>query len=177
MTNQSQQKILKIVAVLCVCALIGDRLVFSPLLSLWDDRSQQIQELKKSVAKGTLLLEREDALTKQWSDMKNNALPKEMSAAENQVIKAIDRWVRDSRVNLVSIKPQWKREDDAYQTFECRAVAQGNMQTLARFIYELEQDEGAIKVESLDITSNDDKGSSLNMAVRFSGLQFSEVKK
>ena len=176
MTNQSQQKILKIVAILCVCALVGDRLVISPLLSLWDDRVEQIQELRKSVAKGTLLMEREEALTDQWSYMQNNALPKEMSAAENQVIKAIDRWVRDSRINLVSIKPQWKREDDAYQTFECRAVAQGNMQTLSRFIYALEQDDGAIKVESLDISANDDKGSSLNMAVRFSGLQFSEVK-
>ncbi len=176
MTNQSQQKILKIIAVLCVCALIGDRLLITPLLSLWDDRSERIQELTKSVTKGTMLLEREEALTDQWSYMKNNAMPEDMSAAENQVIKAIDRWVRNSRVNLVSIKPQWKREDDAYQTFECRAVAQGNMQTIARFIYELEQDDGAIKVESLDISANDDKGSSLNMAVRFSGLQFSEVK-
>ena len=46
----------------------------------------------------------------------------------------------------------------------------GNIDTLSRFIYELEKEPLALKVESMDITTHDDKGQQLSLGLQISGL-------
>ena len=55
-------------------------------------------------------------------------------------------------------------------TLECRADAFGSIQSLARFLYELERDPLALKVDELEITARDSEGQQLSLSVRFSGL-------
>ena len=58
-------------------------------------------------------------------------------------------------------KPQWRRDSDDYMTFECRIDAVGSMSTLTRFLYEVEKDPLALKVDSMDITARDNESRSL----------------
>ena len=126
MNNESRQRLLTWVALICVGALVGDRLIFTPLMNLWTERSEKIALLEKSLAKGTLLLEREEDLIQRWDEMRKNSLPPDNSLAENQVLKAWDRWVKESGITPTTFKPQWRQEEE-YLTYSCRAVAQGNL--------------------------------------------------
>ena len=169
MNNESRQRLLTWVALICVGALVGDRLIVTPLVNLWTERSQKIAMLEKSMAKGWLLLDREEDLIQRWDEMRKNSLPPDNSLAENQVLKAWDRWVKESGITPTTFKPQWRQEEE-YQTYSCRAVAQGNLASLTRFLYELEREPLAVRLESLEITANDDRGERLTLGVNFSGL-------
>jgi len=171
MNNASRQRLLSLIAMICAGALIGDHLVFTPLTNLWRERSEQIAALEENLTRGRLLLDREEDLTQRWEAMRRSSLPQDKSLAENQVLKSWDRWVKESGITPTTFKPQWKQEEEDYQTFGCRAVAQGSLGGITRFLYELERDPLAVHLESLEITSNDDQGERLTLGVFFSGLR------
>jgi len=48
--------------------------------------------------------------------------------------------------------------------------ASGDLATLSRFIYDIENDPMALKFESVELSSRDDAGRELTMGIRVSGL-------
>ena len=171
MKIESRQQLLAILAAVAVTLLVGDKLVLTPLTTRWKERAARITELTKALNQGSLLLAREQAIRARWDAMRTNTLPESVSAAENEVLKAFDRWAQASRISVASIKPQWKHNNDDYVTLECRADAFGSIQTLTRFLYDVEADSLALKVEAVEITARDDAGQQLSLGLQVSGLQ------
>lgn len=177
MDNKQRQQLLTIAAVVCIGLFAGDKLIFSPLLSFWESRAERIAELDKFLMKGALLLERENDLKSRWETMQKEALPQDKSLAENEVVNASDRWENASHLTRVSFRPQWKQDQEDYMTVECHAVAQGDLASICRYLYELETDKLALFLGNIEITANDDKGEILTLQVQFSGLRLLEGKK
>ena len=169
MKIENRRKVLTIVAIGAVAVLALDRLVLTPLGHLWAKRSERIVELSKDLTQGKLLLEREKTIRDRWSNMASNTLPVNLSMAESKVLKSVDNWTQDSGISFTSIKPQWKQNADDYVILECRADAFGDMSSLTRFLYDLEQ-ERALRVEDVEISSRDSDGQQLSLGVRFTGL-------
>lgn len=176
MNLKNRQQLLGVVAVAAVALLVGDRLVFTPLVRNWKARSERIAELKKSVTQGTLLLDREKSIRERWGYMRTNTLSGEVSVAENQVLKAFDRWSQESRIGINSIKPQWKRNADDYMTLECSVEAFGSLPALTRFLYDIEKDPVALRVDAAQITARDDNGEQLTLGLQVSGLLLTPPK-
>lgn len=171
MQIKNRQQLLIIVAGAAFGLLIADALVFTPLANSWKSRSVRIADLRKKVDEGEKLLKRADALTMRWSAMLTNALPSDRSLAEQRVLGSFDKWSQDARISVNSITPQWKQErDEAYQTLQCRVDAAGSVGTLARFLFNVERDAMALKVESVEITSRDKDGANLSLGLQVSGL-------
>ncbi len=170
MKIKNREKLLTITAAVAIGLLVGDRLVRAPLARVWTERANRIAMLTKSLSQGAMMLDREKVIQERWANIKSNALPANVSVAENRVLKSVDRWARESRISFTSIKPQWKENAEDFMTLECRADAFGSIQSLARFLYELERDPLALKVEELEITARDTEGQQLSLGVRFSGL-------
>lgn len=170
MRIDNRQRILGIAAAAGLALLIADKVIITPLMTGWKERSARIAELKKSVGQGTLLIGRDQQIHERWDSMRTNTLPDDVSLAENEVLKAFERWSQDSRISVSSIKPQWKRAGDDFMTLECRADAFGSMQAVASFLYNVEKDPLALKVESVEITSRDNDGQQLSLALQVSGL-------
>ncbi len=171
MNLDNRQQLLGIVAIAAVVLLAGDRLVLTPMIKLWKERSTQIAQLRKSVEQGTHLLERDKVIRERWETMRTNALSGEVSVAENQMLRAFDRWSQDSRIGINGIKPQWKRSSDDYATLECRVDASGGLPEITRFLYEIERDTLGLKLEIVEVTARDDRGQQLALALQVSGLQ------
>ena len=134
MPIKNRERLLVLVVGVVVAIFVGDRLVLGPARKGWTDRSATIAELKKQVSKGTVLLGREQNLRQRWDQMRTNTLAENVSAAENEVLRAFERWSQESRISISSIKPQWKRGDDDYVTLECRADAFGDISAVTRFL-------------------------------------------
>jgi hypothetical protein len=171
MQIKNRQQMLLIAAAIGAAFLLGDKLLVTPLTASWKERSKRITELTKRVNQGSLILAREQTIRDRWDLMRTNTLPEEVSAAENEVLKAFERWSQESRISISSIKPQWKQAGDDYMTLECRADAFGSIQALTRFLYEVEKDPLALRVEALEITSRDNDGQQLGLGLQVSGLQ------
>ena len=170
MNINNRQQILAIAAIAVVAIWAGDKLVFSPLAGLWKQRATQIADLRKSVNQGGLLMSRSQSIRSRWQSMRTNTLPTETSTAENRILNAFERWSQDSRMSVTSIKPQWKHNADDYVTLECRVDGFGNLSSLTRFLYDVEKDPMALKVEAVEITARDNDGQQLSLALQVSGL-------
>jgi len=166
----NRQQLLVIVLGIAVAYLIGDRLVFTPLQHSWQERHEKIISLRKSIAQGELLLDRDKRIRETWNNMRTNTLPTNISAAENEVVKAFFRWSEQSGISITSTRPQWRRSENDYMLLECRADTFGSVESISRFLYEIEKDPLALKVESVEITTRDNNGQQLAMAVQVSGL-------
>lgn len=167
---QKRQKILIVGAVAVAVLFASDRLLLTPLIDGWRARSERIVSLRKSIASGQQLLDRERSLRARWRSMQTNALPGVMSAAEGRVLKAFDDWSMASRISVNSIKPQWKHAADDYMTLDCRVDASGNLAAVTRFIYEVEHDPIALRVDGIELTSREGDGGQLTLALQVSGL-------
>lgn len=170
MPIKNRQQFLIIVAGAVFGLLIADALILTPLTKSWQARAKRITELRKQVDDGEKLLKRADALQSRWAQMQKNALPNNNSAAEQQVLTAFDKWSQDARISVNSITPQWKRDRDDLVTLECRVDAAGTVGTLAKFLYNVEHDPMALKIESVEISTRDKDGQNISLGLQVSGL-------
>ncbi len=176
MDTQRREKILILASIFCISALAADKILLPPLINLWSARNLEITELGESLVKGKSLLGRETMMKSRWREMKNSALPQNITEAENLVLKAVDRWVQESRIQGTSFKFQWRDNEENYSLLECRASYVGTMKSIVRFLYELEVDPLALKLEEVELSPRDESGKSVLLIIRFTGLLFVEEK-
>lgn len=176
MSVGKRERLLFVVAALCVGAFVGDRFVVTPLWDLWRARSARVVELRQSLAKGEELLRREQSLRERWDDMKRRSLSADVSRAEDATLTAVSRWSRESGLSVTSLKPRWvDNADDGYLELEFLASARGDIKSLARFLYELERDKLPARLAEVEIATRDDKGADLTLTTRFSGVVLTEA--
>lgn len=174
MNPENRKRLLVLLALGSFGILLADRWIVRPLGKLWAERSERIQSLQQSIARGQSLLEREDSLLRRWEEMRQGALPQDASDAEEKVEQATHRWIHESGVTLSRIQPQWNSHKELYRTYDCQADAEGNLESVFRFLYELETDPLPLHAENVKIDSSGDKGEELKLSLRFSGLQWIE---
>ena len=176
MNLKNRQHLLGLIAGGVIVLFALDRLIVTPLSSAWTSRSETIRLLRESISKGQSLIERETITRDLWNDMRRQSLPANASQAEKTVLEAFDRWSRDAGVSVSSIKPQWKRgATEDYSVLECRVDASGDLGTLARFLYDVEQSAMGLRMESVELAARDTEGRQLSLALSVSGLRLTPL--
>ena len=170
MQIKNRQQVLVIAAIVVLGLFAADRLVFEPLTVAWKARSRHIRDLSGRIAEGKTLLARDASIRSRWEFMRRNTLTNNTSAAEQQLFAALDNWRQDSRVVIGGATPQWKHDSDDYMTYQCRVDASGSLSGLTRFLYDIEKDPMALKLDSLEISAHDKEGQQLLLSVQVSGL-------
>ena len=178
MNNKSREQFLAILVGAAVLLMVGDKFVLQPLTTSWTARNKRIADLEKQVAEGTAKLDRDRAIRDRWNAMRANSLTNDVSAAETRALGAFDRWSRAARVNISSLKPTWKRSTDReeHQTIEYHADVSGSLANLAQFLYQIEQDPLAMKVDSVELATRDVEGRNLTLSLQLSGLVLTPKK-
>ena len=174
---KNRQQLLIVVAVAAVALFAGDKLVLSPILNAWSARAKRISTLREDIARAKMLIQREQSIRSRWDQMSRNTLPNNTSIAEQQVFKAVDGWAQNSGVTISAITPQWKHDNDDYMSFECRVDAAGDLGRLSRFLYSVEREPMALKLESVEIGARDKEGQQLSLGLQLSGLVLTAQKR
>ncbi len=170
MKIKDRQQLLLVLAAAAVALFIANKVVFTPLTNAWKARSDRIADLRKRVTDGELLLQRASIIRSRWDQIRTNTLSNTPSVAVQQLLKAVEGWSQDSRATLTSEAPQWRRDADDYMTLQCRVEAAGTLDTLTRFLYNIERDPLAVRIESVELSSRDNTGQQLNLGLQISGL-------
>lgn len=176
MRSNRREALLKIVVAVVVGLFVLDRMILSPATAHWKEQGERIADLRQKVERGRQLMERERSVRARWADMQRADLPDDLSAAENDVYKAIGRWASQSRVGFTSLTPGWRHEE-GYDTYECRASALGDQASLGRLLYEIESDPLPAHIEECELTARDAQGKQLGLTVKFSFLRLTEAGK
>jgi hypothetical protein len=168
---KNRQQLLIIGAIIIAVLYISDTMLRPPLQKMWNDRKDQIKNLRAEIKRGKNLINGEQSLRRRWDIMRTNTLPVDTSVAEAQLYGSIQAWKENSTVTVGGINPQWKHDnDETYYTLDCRIEASGNMSTITRFLYEIESDPMGIRVELLELNSRDERGSQMTVNLQLSGL-------
>jgi len=169
---KDHQQFLTILAIAAISVFALDKIVRPPLMKLWTSRSARIKELHEKVNEGELLMRRKDFVRGQWAQMQAGTLPNDTTVAEQKLFTGLNLWSQSSGISINSITPQWKQNSDKYKTLECRVDATGSIDNLARFLYALETDPMALKVQSVELTaaSRDNDGQQLALGLQVSAL-------
>jgi Tfp pilus assembly protein PilO len=170
MKIENRQPLLVLLVILSGALLVGNSVVFEPLNKWRSARSGEITKLRQQVTEGERLVKHEASYRSRWADMQKNALPANSSLAEQQVLKAFENWSRETGATVTGIIPQWKNDDEAYMTFNCRLEANGSMNNLSRFLHEIEKDPMALKLDSVELSSRDSTGQQLTLSLQISAL-------
>ena len=170
MKTKNRQQLLAVLAGAVVGLFVADMVVIEPLTKSWRSRTVQIAGLRKKGTDGRGLLRREPGLRGRWEQMSTNTLPNNPSLAEQQVLKAFDRWCQDSRVTPTSISSQWKHDSEDFMTVEYRVEASGNLPAVARFLHDIEKDPMALKLQNVELSARDKNGQQLTLGLQISGL-------
>jgi Tfp pilus assembly protein PilO len=177
MKIENRQQFLIVLTIAVDALFVGDRLVFEPLAKWWKARAVTVAGLRQQVNNGRLLLKREQAILSRWDQMRTNTLPADASLAEQQALKAFDNWSQESAVSLTSITPQWNNDATNYMTVDWRVEATGDLDTLTRFLYDIENSPMALKLESVNLSARDDTGQQLTLGLQISGLALTSQTK
>jgi hypothetical protein len=175
--TDKRQQLLVVAAIAGIVLFAGDKLLLTPLTAAWKARNAHIHELQTQLAQGKTLLDREARLRSSWEQIRRSSLPRSTSAAEQQFFRAIDQWAQDSRIGITAITPQWKTDSKEYMTLQCRVDAAGNIGALSRFVYNIERDAMALKIESVELGSRDKEGQALSMGLQVSALVLTPTNK
>ena len=170
MEINNRQQVLMFAAIAVLGLFAADKLVYDNLAAVWNAKAKRIQLLRTQVAQGQRLLQREGSIRGRWAQMERNTLTNNTSAAEQQLFGAIDSWRQDSRVVINGATPQWRHDADDYMTYQCRMDASGSLPTLSKFLYDIEKDPMALKLDSIEISARDKEGQQLVLALQISGL-------
>ena len=179
MQIKNRQQLLIIGAVAAIALFAGDRLVLSPLLKAWsgareahhraaqEDHRWQPARAARAKAKHPQPL---------GADVPQR--PAEQHLGRRTAgFKAIDLWAQNSGVAISAITPQWKHDSDDYMTFECRVDAAGDLGKLSRFLYSVERDPMALKLELVELGARDKEGQQLSLGLQLSGLVLTPQKR
>jgi hypothetical protein len=166
---KNRQQLLVIAAIALAVIFIGDKLIVPPLVDSWKSRNERIAKLTDQVERGRTLVQKEQQIRQNWDHMRTNTLATDQSVAEKQLFNALAYWASDSRVNILAIRPQWKPVDD-YLLLECRVEANGTMNNISKFIYNVEKDSLALKMESVELSTRDNAGQQMMLGLQVSGL-------
>lgn len=177
MQIKNRQQFLAVITIAAVALLASDRLIRAPLYNAWQSRRVELAELRKHVAEGKSWVQREPSLRSRWQNMRSNTFPNNPAVAEQQVLKSFDRWCRDSGITRDSFAPQWKHDGDNYLTLECRVEASGKIGAVTRFLYEIEKDPMAFRLENVELSTRDAEGQVLALGLQLSALVLSPQEK
>ena len=167
---KNRQQFLIILTLVAVGLYAGNYLVYEPMSKWWENREARIKELRQEVTQGKTLVRREAVICGEWDNMRTNSLASNASQAEQQLLKAFNTWTGDSGVNVSGITPQWQDDQADYSTLDCRIETSGDLQTLSRFLYEIESDPTAFQLETVTLSSSDERGQQLTLGLQLSGL-------
>ena len=170
MKIRNRQDFLIVLTVTVAVLALVVNFILPPVFGWWTDRNKQISSLREQIKNGNQMIRRESAIRGLWNDMRANALPSSMPDAEQQFLKAMDGWARESGADISSIMPQWKTDSTNYITLDCRIEAAGDLSSLSRFIYNIEKGPMMVRLDSVELSSHDNNGQQMTLGVQINGL-------
>lgn len=170
MAMTRREKGIAIAAAAVVGLLAGDYFILSPFLEHRSQLAMQRQQLQAELddAKQTKLASQ--AAARKWRQYKQAGLQTDASATENNLLNEIRKLSAESRLTLVSLRPDRASTEKGLVEMSFQATAQGNMRAMSSFIYKIETTTLPIRIREVQIASRTDATDDLTMQMRISTL-------
>lgn len=170
MNLSKRERTILITTLSVVGLLLADRVVISPVLAYRAALVTEVDTLNDDLAQDTRLIRNGKRMQKRWKEMMEIGLPQSASEAESRTLEAINKWAGQAKLSLVSVKPEYRRSEETLVPVVFRVSANGSMNAISRFVYEVETANIPVCVDNLQISGNDKKKDELSLQMGVSAL-------
>ena len=157
--------------------LLADRMLISPVLAYRQTLAMEVDSLTDVLAHDRRLIRQGVKEQKRWKKMMLAGLPSTASEADSRTLAAINQWANETGLELVSVKPEYQRSDEILVPVIFRVSATGNIQSIAKFIWQVETAAMPVCVEGMQISQHTKSKGSLSLQMGLSSLYRQPIKK
>jgi len=163
-----RERIIVLMTILVVGALVGDKLVLTPvwngLSELKNQRQQSLTQVTKAKNLFAQTQQKEQRIKTVLDSLGTDA------EAESRVAKALDKWSADARLTLTSVKPDRAAGDKGLKEIVFVVAGKGSLDAVSWFLYQVETSELPVKVKYMQLGSTSESGEAMSMELRLSTL-------
>jgi Type II secretion system (T2SS), protein M subtype b len=175
-----REKTIAIILAAALGAWLADQYVIEPYIEQFRDLQKQTQTRGGELDKANRLLANNDRVTKNWKEQLAGGLSSDPAAAEAQALHAIRDFAQNSRVGLVSLKPdrtgRLRSADEGATDFmqiRLQATGTGTTSAIANLLWQIESSSLPLKINDVRINSRKDGADDLSFALNVSTIYFS----
>ncbi len=159
-----REKSLLFVTVLVVSVSLIYFYLAEPMWNYWLSLDSTIEMLNKQLNRNQIMLSREKEIVKEYKEYESK-LKFEGSDQEKtaQILKVIENAASTNKVHINDIKPQQIKDDELYKFYVIDLEAESDIMALAKFIYDLQISQQALRVSRVQITASSSKPDTLKI--------------
>jgi len=166
--NVSAREKLLVIITLAVVGIYGaDAYVIGPFLGARDASIDELARLQTDIADAAVLFDRSTARDRRWRDM---GITRDPSEAETACLHALRKISDKASLNLDNIKPYRATDRTELRRLAFTASGQGDIAAVTRFCELLDTATVPLRIESLQLHSDDASGGVLRVDLRVSTL-------
>lgn len=177
MALTNRERTIMIVAVLAVLVLIADRYVLSPVLDEFSAIKQQKETLQATLEQSMATLERGKKLNQRWTQMQQAGLSYDVQKTEGLLLRYLEESSSRSRFLLTSIQPEHSTVQEKFGRIDFTVSGTGSMETITRFLWDVEKAQVPLKIESLQLGANDENARQMSLQVKLSSIYLVKAQK
>lgn len=133
--------------------------IIDPLWAYWKELNETISAKEVQVLKNIKILAQRDAIDTVYAKYSESIKMKGSEEEETAVIlREIENIARSANVYITDIKPQKAKDMEFYKEYHVELEAEGNISSLTKFIYELQNSKQILKVKRLQLTPKAEAG-------------------
>jgi Tfp pilus assembly protein PilO len=169
MVLSKRERIIFIVTLICVGLLIVSEFVVDPVLDTLDEMEAQRRQLREELEEAQFLLANHGAMRRQWTALVSDGL-RSNAQAESRVLGALRDWSSDAGLGLSSIKPDRVASDRGLQEMIFTVAGRGTLESVARFLWQIETAALPVKVKSIQLGSVSESEGTMSLQLQLSVL-------
>jgi hypothetical protein len=147
-----ERNILIIVGAVLLLFLV-DRYAWTPYLDARDSLAADLADARDRQTKARHLINDDKVNRRTFDQMVADGLKSDPSAAESQMLHAIDDWTRDARLSPPNVKRERMEQDKQFGRIVFRVNGSGNMASIARFLWDVQTSKLPTHIVDLQIAS------------------------
>lgn len=177
MALTNRERLIMILAGLAVAILIADRYVLGPIFEKRSQAAQLKQNLQADVEKAQSTLQRRKVIGKRWSQMQQDGLSGNIEVIEGLLFRRLEESSQRSRLLIDSIQPERLMKEGRIGQIEFMVSATGTMDAVTRFLWDIEMAEIPVKIDSLQLSSNNENATQMSLQLTLSSIYLIEEEK
>jgi hypothetical protein len=165
MSLSQRERLIVILTLVMAGLFLADRWVISPLWTGYSEDADRAELLEQDVIKTTRLLRHRHDIEARWTERQHDGLAAEVSVAEGGLLNHLERWAGQAGLTVSSMKPEREpvKKNDIIQRVRCRLIANGRMESIAKFGFALETAAFPVRLETMQMSSSDPQKDSLTV--------------
>lgn len=168
--KSSREQWLLILAGLAVVVYLGYQFVLGPLLQNRASLLERQATLQAKLDHAHQLIRSSQTAGRTLEQWRLMGMNQDASGSESQLLHAMRGWSQDSRLSLLSIRPDRASSNLGLEELSFQTSGDGGMRAVSMFLHRLEMANLPVRVRELHLATRTEATDDLSMQLRISSL-------